>query len=114
MKGSNAKEMKVKFCWQKGAITVEELPGGNSFLFRFHISKDSIPGDVLSNCVVAAVDEFEAEVKAWGGRRGPLPSDKSAIAEFCHSRGFTEVYWWRAKNGKPPVQRWLYQQIAGG
>jgi hypothetical protein len=100
------------FCWRKGAITVEALPGGKSFLFRFHVDADQIPGDVLSNCVVSAVDEFEAEVKAWGGRRGPTTADRKAISEFCLSRGFTEVYWWRYKNGKEPKQIWLYQKIA--
>lgn len=100
------------FCWRKGATTVEELPGYGSYLFRFHTDPDYIPGDVLSNCVVASEDGYEAEVKAWGGRRGPTTADRRAIAEFCESQGFVEVYWWRYKNGKPPKQVWLYQKIA--
>lgn len=99
-------------CWRKGATTVEQLPGGKSYLFRFHTDEAYIPGDVLSNCVVAAVDEYEAEVKAWGGRRGPTTTDRRDIARFCQSIGFNEVYWWRYKNGKEPKQVWLYQKIA--
>ncbi|SCX94803.1 hypothetical protein SAMN05216420_101418 [Nitrosospira sp. Nl5] len=100
----------VTFCWRNGATTVEVLPEGQkSFLFRFHVDASQIPGDVLSACVVAEVDEYECEIKAWGGRRGPTTADRKAIAEFCRMRGYVEVYWWRYKNGCAPKKVWLYQ-----
>lgn len=98
----------VTFCWRKGAITVEELPeGAKSFLFRFHVDADHIPGDVLSNCVAVEVGKSGCEIKAWGGRRGPTTADRKAIAEFCRMRGYITVYWWRHKNGRPPKQVFL-------
>lgn len=102
----------VTFCWQKGAVTVEALPHGDkSFLFRFHVDEAHIPGDALSNCVAVEVDEYECEIKAWGGRRGPTTADRRAIAEFCRMRGYVEAYWWRYKNGKQPKQVWLYHRF---
>lgn len=101
--------MNIEFIWRKGATAVEALPGGKAFLFRFHVDPEYIPGDVLSNCVVAETAPYEAEVKAWGGRRGPTTTDRKAIEEFCKMIGFNAVCWWRAENGKPPKQVWLYR-----
>lgn len=100
------------FCWRKGAITVEALPGDKSYLFRFHVDETEIPGEALSNCVVASEDGMEAEVKAWGGKRGPTSADKSAIKEFCLLKQFHAAFWWRYRKGRPPKQVWLYQKIA--
>lgn len=100
------------FCWRTDAVTAEELPGGRSWLMRFHVGLgEGRAPKTVANCVVAGIDEFEAEIKGWGGLRGPTTRDARALALFCISKGFTEAYWWRHKDGRSK-QVWLYQRIA--
>lgn len=93
-------------------VTTEALPGGYSFLLRFHLDKNEIPGDVYANCVISSDDGYTAEVKAWGGRDGPTVKDKNTIKDFCETRFYTEVFWVRYKKNKQPKVIWLYQKIA--
>lgn len=94
--------------WQKGIVTVEDLSGKRPFLLRFHADADHIPGDVVASCVIAEYEDSIAEVKAWGGRKGPTTEDKNTIKEFCIYQGFPSALWQRRKNGREPKVSWIY------
>lgn len=93
----------IEFIWKKGLVRIEELPGGQAYLYRRHVD-DVIPGEYLATCVISEISPYSVEVKAWRGEgeSGPTTRDRRAIEEFCIWTGYTFGYWRRERKGRPP------------